>query len=416
MDFSQYTDQQLVEAIAFYRRQRNTAMGLNEAAHSRAKSIIRLAEQEQARRLEEKKLTAKDVKQALASAKAKPKEAVSLKKPPFKMEEVEELDELSKKTLGSYIKKASDNAITAVDDAHIKGTNKGTAYGQAIKRSKGIAKATDRLTKEEADLDESRQLLAARKSAERAADQKVRVDKQTYNWGKMVTVHDGIRKSFPLHPEHQEKIKNLKHGESTTFTDETRNKVKAHREGDTVHLQRADSDKKTSVPYSHFAEEVDLGEAKKPKPGHNASVMAKNIGKVLAAVKKEEVELDEVSASKLGSYIRKASKDADASMKKRNDALDNDDGETARKMGRIARKRDKGTDMAMDKLKGTRYAKVHATEEVELDEAADLRVTKVYNKWPKKATYAVHNADRSYHKEFDSMEAAKAHHTEKSGK
>jgi hypothetical protein len=470
MDFSQYTDQQLVEAIAFYRRQRNTAMGLNEAAHSRAKSIIRLAEQEQARRLEEKKLTAKDVKQALASAKAKPKETVSLKKPPFKMEEVEELDELSKKTLGSYIKKASDNAITAVDDAHIKGTNKGTAYGQAIKRSKGIAKATDRLTKEEVDLEESRKLLAARKSAERAADQKVRVDKKTYDWGKMVTVHDGIRKSFPLHPEHQEKIKNLKHGESTTFTDETRNKVKAHREGDTVHLQRADSDKKTSVPYSHFAEEVDLdelstgtlksyrtaawkdaGKAYKTSDSSRKSDAERNAafkrgdkrmaGYELATAKtglkpnktyqdsgvgsipnakikstKEEVELDEVSASKLGSYIRKSSKDADASMKKRNDALDNDDGETARKMGRLARKRDKGADMAMDKLKGTRYAKVHATESVELDEAADLRVTKVYNKWPKKATYAVHNADRSYHKEFDSMEAAKAHHAEKSGK
>jgi hypothetical protein len=105
-------------------------------------------------------------------------------------------------------------------------------------------------------LDESRKALAARKSAERAADQGVRVDKKTYDWGKMVTVHDGIRKSFPLHPEHQEKIKNLKHGESTTFTDETRSKVKAHREGDTVHLQRTDSDKKTSVPYSHFAEEA----------------------------------------------------------------------------------------------------------------------------------------------------------------
>ena len=86
-------------------------------------------------------------------------------------------------------------------------------------------------------------------------------------------------------------------------------------------------------------------------------------------MKKEEVELDEVSASTLGSYIRKSTKDADASMKKRDDALDNDDGETARKMGRIARKRDKGADMAMDKLKGTRYAKVHATEEVDLDEA-----------------------------------------------
>jgi hypothetical protein len=34
-------------------------------------------------------------------------------------------------------------------------------------------------------------------------------------------------------------------------------------------------------------------EAKKPKPGHNATVLAKNISKVVSAVKKEEVELDE---------------------------------------------------------------------------------------------------------------------------
>lgn len=36
-----------------------------------------------------------------------------------------------------------------------------------------------------------------------------------------------------------------------------------------------------------------VNEAKKPKPGHNAAVMAKNISKVLSAIKKEEVELDE---------------------------------------------------------------------------------------------------------------------------
>lgn len=35
-----------------------------------------------------------------------------------------------------------------------------------------------------------------------------------------------------------------------------------------------------------FSEEVELDEAKKPKPGHNAAVMAKNISKVLAAIKK----------------------------------------------------------------------------------------------------------------------------------
>ena len=55
-------------------------------------------------------------------------------------------------------------------------------------------------------------------------------------------------------------------------------------------------------------------------------------------------------------------------------------------------------------------------EEVELDEATDLRITKVYNKFPKKATYAVHTSDRKYYKEFDNEAAAKAHHAEKSGK
>jgi len=57
---------------------------------------------------------------------------------------------------------------------------------------------------------------------------------------------------------------------------------------------------------------------------------------------------------------------------------------------------------------------LEAEEARRLEEASDLRVTKVYNKFPKKATYAVHNADRSYHKEFDSMEAAQAHKAEKS--
>lgn len=59
------------------------------------------------------------------------------------------------------------------------------------------------------------------------------------------------------------------------------------------------------------------------------------------------------------------------------------------------------------------HGKKRFGEEVEINEAADLRITKIYNKWPKKATYAVHTPDRKYFKEFDSMEAAKAHHDEK---
>ena len=52
------------------------------------------------------------------------------------------------------------------------------------------------------------------------------------------------------------------------------------------------------------AEANQIGEAKKAKPGHNAAVMSKNISKVLSAVKKEEVELDEISRDLARSYIR----------------------------------------------------------------------------------------------------------------
>lgn len=206
----------------------------DEYLHNRRQAVSKAISKLKEEALEEKKLTAKDVKNALASAKAKPKETVSLKKPPFKMdEEAEQIDELSKKTLGSYVKKAGGTSLNSAG-AHMAdyGANSNQkSFKKGINRAKGVMRAADRLTKEEAE------------------------------------------------------------------------------------------------------------------------------------------QIDEVSASTLGSYIRKASKDADASMKKRDDALDNDDGETARKMGRIARKRDKGTSMAMDKLKGTRYAKVHATEEADLDEA-----------------------------------------------
>lgn len=46
-------------------------------------------------------------------------------------------------------------------------------------------------------------------------------------------------------------------------------------------------------------------------------------------------------------------------------------------------------------------------EKVEISEASDLRITKVYNK--KNATYAVHTPDRKYYKEFDNEADAKKH-------
>jgi len=69
-------------------------------------------------------------------------------------EEFEQLDELSKSTLGSYVKKAStslaSNAMKAADSTDKK------SFRKAVNRMSGIQNAADKLTKEEVeDLDES---------------------------------------------------------------------------------------------------------------------------------------------------------------------------------------------------------------------------------------------------------------------
>jgi hypothetical protein len=70
-------------------------------------------------------------------------------------ESVEHLDELSKKTLGSYVKKASkDAAKNAEDYLNNDAPYKDAEKAQKVvdKRLKGVEKATDKLTKEEIEL------------------------------------------------------------------------------------------------------------------------------------------------------------------------------------------------------------------------------------------------------------------------
>jgi hypothetical protein len=69
-------------------------------------------------------------------------------------EEVEELDELSKKTLGSYIKKATGDAMTKSFKAgDVRDKDSTDNRLKAMGRQMGIAKATNKLTKE-VELDE----------------------------------------------------------------------------------------------------------------------------------------------------------------------------------------------------------------------------------------------------------------------
>lgn len=75
-------------------------------------------------------------------------------------EEVEQLDEISKKTTGEYIKSASNDKMSAANELGVKGAkltipDAQKLLGKINKRNAGISKAVDRLTKEETEqLDE----------------------------------------------------------------------------------------------------------------------------------------------------------------------------------------------------------------------------------------------------------------------
>jgi len=90
--------------------------------------------------------------------------------------------------------------------------------------------------------------------------QEASVKSEKHSWGKMMTVHHGASHSYPLHPEHQEAIRNLKHGEKTSFKDETGAKVNVHRDVQDVHFTSNKTAARTTVPHSHFSEEIELDE------------------------------------------------------------------------------------------------------------------------------------------------------------
>jgi hypothetical protein len=157
-------------------------------------------------------------------------------------------------------------------------------------------------------------------------DEAVTVKKKDYSWGKMMTVHHGSSHSFPLHPEHQEKIRKLGSGQKTSFKDETGANITAHRDGDTIHLKHPGSNRKTSVARSHFTESVNLEEKLKASddmgdwvkdfqdsdaPQFKGKSQKKRQQMAIAAKlsANEEVELDEVSTEKLRDYASAALQD-----------------------------------------------------------------------------------------------------------
>jgi predicted RNA binding protein YcfA (HicA-like mRNA interferase family) len=76
----------------------------------------------------------------------------------MKKEEVEQIDELSKTTLGNYVRKSVPDAQGAMADVQLSQTEGGfkRAMKHLAKRNTGIMRAVDRLAKEEVEIDEAR--------------------------------------------------------------------------------------------------------------------------------------------------------------------------------------------------------------------------------------------------------------------
>lgn len=94
-----------------------------------------------------KGLSPKQIRYSMGAAKAHQSDLVK--------EEVEELEELSKETLGSYVKKASRNLAGREYKRGAEKDASTTNLQKSYKRDMGISKAIDKLTKEETDLGEA---------------------------------------------------------------------------------------------------------------------------------------------------------------------------------------------------------------------------------------------------------------------
>lgn len=83
-------------------------------------------------------------------------------------EDEEQIDELSKKTLGSYINKSANDAAKGTIDYATHGANpKGyKGFSKSLKRLKGIQKATDKLTKEDVEDEEQIDEISYKKATE----------------------------------------------------------------------------------------------------------------------------------------------------------------------------------------------------------------------------------------------------------
>lgn len=446
-NYTTLSDSELTEALNFHRRQRNMSRGINEAAHARQTQMVRMLEAEEARRLNEEKPNKyviykhKDkygVSQDIGTGynwdhsyhhgyhdtvdAAKAWAAKHAGKYPHNVTVKEEKVGLPKtpKNL-RYSKKAHAKNIPSWARMNVKPTAKDKEYSAAI--------ATKRFVKEEVDLDEGIKdtFKSIKKHAANLGDKFVQGALHGATFGMMGhDTHD------PLTGDAYDKVKPFS------------NKLKKKMKEEVEQIDEISSELKKRYVEKGADDVVDrfTGRGKYERP-HNPAHFTKTGRVKKSALNRPEAikyreKLDnrrdivnKVSQEVHGKKrfgeeveINEAAMDKNHPIVKEYQAMKKHDIKTLRGMIAGQRRvsdtsefktkdhaissylRAKHGNKAVDKAFGF-------NEEVEINEASDLRITKIYNKWPKKATYAVHNANRSYFKEFDSEEAARAHHKEK---
>ena len=263
-------------------------------------------------------------------------------------EETEELDELSKATLGSYVKKASDNSDTnRVLQVHQAGKmNQSKAHDKkfgafdkveysksaqtALKRQAGISKAVNKLTKEEFTLEdyslEELEDFMLSEDFEELDEvsgellgryiQKARADARSkFAHGKELDAHPKVKKI-------SDKLSDLYNRREYTKSGDSKHRYQI----DKGHNDIETTKKKLDPNYPKSAERGGLRRSNNIEKASNKLRYGKltNEQVYLEDYSLEELEdfmlsedfeqLDELSKATLGSYINKAKKDAKSSL------------------------------------------------------------------------------------------------------
>lgn len=308
--------------------------------------------------LEEKKLTPAEMKKREEVAKAIEREnpkmpmakkmAIATATAKKVAEEVEELDELSKSTLGSYAKKAMKDAPEkdrmgkafsdmAADDAK-RGEREGASYygkraaqsyTKAANRRAGVEKAIDKLTKEEyEELEESAKVAAhlIKRYGENVRKSHVRSAANDFGVGYVALSH-AVRKKLGVNRLEEEQIDEI------SAEMKGRYKKSAQRSLDQAQDFKSELDHEGEPKNSRVRKDV------------NRIIKNRTMGMKRA---NEEVQIDEISTKLALDYTDKAS-DARGHRNLSTPKLD---------------KRYKSMALAHEKIRA-RHAKVPTTEEVE---------------------------------------------------